>query len=123
MIVNFLIIGKRVKEFRIKNRMSQADLAERIEMSVVYISYIETAKKHASLETLVRIANALGVTVNHLLSGDQVNDTTEYLTELMQLIEDCTGCEKRIIYEIALATRKSLLQNKWFPHIGEANLA
>ena len=102
--------------------MSQAVLAERIDMSVVYISYIETAKKQASLETLVRIANALGVTVNHLLSGDQVNDTTEYLTELTRLIEGCTSCEKRIIYEIALATRKSLLQNKWFPHIGEANL-
>lgn len=38
--------------------MSQADLTEQIEMSVVYISYIETAKKHTSMETLVWIMGA-----------------------------------------------------------------
>lgn len=82
-------------------------------MSVTHISHVETAKKHASLESLVRIANVLGVTVDHLLSGNQTNDQAEYLTDLARIIEGCTSYEKQIIYEIALATKKSLLENKW----------
>jgi len=116
MSINFKFIGMRIKETRIRNQMSQAGLAERIDMSATYISRIETAKKQASLEVLVRIANVLGVTVDYLLNGNQANDSAEYLTDLTRLIEDCTSYEKRIIYEIASATKKSLLENKWLQH-------
>lgn len=116
MIVNFKIVGMRVKETRNLNQISQADLAEQIDMSVSYISHIETAKKQASLEVLVRIANALGVTVDYLLNGNQTNDSVEYRTALTRLIEDCTSYEKRIIYEIASATKKSLQENKGLRH-------
>ncbi len=113
MPVNFEIIGLQVRKARIHHRMSQAVLAERIDMSATYISHIETAKKRASLEVLVRIANVLGVTVDYLLSGNQVHDSAEYRTDLMWLIEVCTGYEKRIIYDIASATKKILLKNKY----------
>jgi transcriptional regulator with XRE-family HTH domain len=92
--------------------MSQEDLAEQINMSVSYISRIETAKKQASLEALVRISNVLGVTVDHMLNGNQTNDQAEYRTDLVQLIEGCTSYEKRIVYEIALAAKKSLIENQ-----------
>ena len=81
-------------------------------MSASYISHIETAKKQASLKSLVRIANVLGVTVDHLLSGNQVNDPAVYQTDLVQLIEGYTSYEKRIIYEIAFAVKTSLCDNK-----------
>lgn len=110
--INFIIIGRRVKESRLWKGISQADLAEQINMSVSYISRIETAKKQASLEALVRIANALGVTVDHLLNGNQINDPAEYQVDMARLMEGCTSCEKRIIYEIALAAQKSLLENR-----------
>lgn len=113
MSLNFIIIGRRVKEFRLQKRMSQADLAEQVNMSVSYLSRIETAKKRVSLESLVRIADVLGVTVDNLLTGNQSNDQAEYQTDLARLIEDCTSYEKRVIYEIALATKKSLLENNW----------
>lgn len=116
MSLNFKIIGIRVKESRMHKRMSQADLAERIDMSVSYISHIETAKKQASLKSLVRIANVLGVTVDHMLYGNQTSDALEYRADLVQLLEGCTSCEKRIIYEIASAAKKSLCDNKWMQH-------
>lgn len=118
MSVNFKIIGIRIKQSRIHHRMSQAVLAERIDMSVAYISHIETARKQASLEALVRIANVLGVTVDYFLNGNQTNYSAEYRTDLTRLIEGCTSYEKRIIYEIASATKKSLLENKWMQHKG-----
>ncbi len=112
MALNSKFIGRMIKESRIQKHMSQAVLAELIDMSVAYISYIETAKKQASLEALVRIADVLGVTVDNLLNGNQVNDSIEYSTGLTQLLEDCSSYEKRIVYEIALAAKKSLVENR-----------
>lgn len=110
MSLNYIIIGRRVKESRLKKGISQAILAEQINMSVSYISRIETAKKQASLEALVRIANVLGVTMDHLLKGNLTNDYKE--VDLIRLMEGCTKYEKRIIYEIAFAAKKSLLENR-----------
>lgn len=116
MSINFNIVGKRIKESRIHNQMSQADLAERIDMSASYISRIETAKKQASLETLVRLADVLGVTVDYLLTGNQTNDSAEYQTDFMRLVEDCSSSEKQIIFDVASATKKSLRENKGLQH-------
>jgi len=112
MALNFIIIGRRVKEFRLQKKISQAALAESIDMSATYISHIEKAKKHASLETVVRIAGVLGVTVDQLLNGNQENDLAEYRAEMVGLVEDCTSYEKRVIYEVAVATKMSIRNNK-----------
>ena len=112
MSLNYKLIGRRVKEVRRQKQMSQAELAEQTDMSVSYISLVETGKKQASLETLVRIANALGVTVDHMLIGNQTNNPVEYHIDMVRLMEDCTRYEKRIIYEIASAAKKSLRENE-----------
>ena len=113
MSLNYKLIGRRVKEARRRKQTTQAELAEQTDMSVSYISHIETGKKKASLESLVRIANALGVTVDYMLNGNQINDPAEYQTDLVQLMEGCASYEKQIIYEIASAAKKSLSDNKW----------
>ena len=71
MSLNFKLIGRRVKETRTLRRISQAELAERIDKSVPYISHIEIATKQASLTTLVQIANALGVTFISTLAQEE----------------------------------------------------
>ena len=87
-MLNYERIGKRVQQLRKMKKLSQADLAELTEMSVSYISHIETAIKKASLESIVRIANALGVTVDQLLNGNQTSNQDEYKSELRDLISD-----------------------------------
>ena len=111
--INYPRIGRRIQEIRKMRKMSQADLAEYTNMSVSYISHIETCIKKASLESLVRIANVLGVTVDQLLNGNQVNDRVEYSAELAELLSDCNSCEKRILFEVAIAVKNSLRENEW----------
>ena len=64
-MINYYTIGQRVKEARKKKHLSQADLAEAVEKSTSYISYMETGLKCMSLETLVDIANALDVSADY----------------------------------------------------------
>ena len=110
MNVNFKLIGKRIQEVRKQQEMTQAELAALTDMSDSYISYIETAKKQASLESLVRISNALGITVDELLSGNQLHNPTDYQTDIDLLMEDCSLLERRFIYEL-ISVAKYIIRN------------
>ena len=113
MNVNFKLIGKRIQEVRKQQEMTQAELAALTDMSDCYISYIETAKKQASLESLVRISNALGITVDELLSGNQLHNPTDYQTDIDLLMEDCSLLERRFIYELISVAKYIIRNNGW----------
>lgn len=121
MEINFILIGKRINEVRHGKKISQADLAERAGLSVSFISYIETAVKQASLTSLVNIANGLSVTVDSLLNGNHKEDPAEYVSEVNQLLSDCNGYEKRVIFDAAYAVKRSLRENRWLNRKSESN--
>lgn len=95
-------IGIRIKENRERIGMTQSDLAEKTELSESYISHIERGKRTATIVSLVNIANVLGVTVDGLLYGVQINDNTEYQTDMDMVLDGCNTIEKRIIFKAAL---------------------
>ena len=109
---NFRLIGAHIKDCRACKNLTQAILAERAGLSIPYISQIETARKHISLHALINIADALGVTVDQLLKGNQYTDFSSYNAGLEQLFEDCTLYERSIIMDSALAVKKSLRNHK-----------
>ena len=113
MNVNFKLIGKRIQEVRKQQEMTQAELAALTDMSDSYISCIETAKKQASLESLIRISNALGITVDELLSGNQLHNPTDYQTDIDLLMEDCSLLERRFIYELISVAKYIIRNNGW----------
>ncbi len=59
--------GKRLAEVRKQRGITQSELAELVDMSVVGIAYIENGKRWASLRTLDKIAQALQVKRSDLL--------------------------------------------------------
>ena len=94
MVVNYALIGSRIKELRKAQGLSQEALAAFSELSSVFISNIECNKKHPSLETLLSIADALGVTADALLVGNQQNCHYEYDADLEMLFYYCSATEK-----------------------------
>lgn len=62
--------GQRIKAARKKAGMTQAALAEKLGISYVNISQLEKDQRNPKLETLQRIAKALGVSISNLLPPD-----------------------------------------------------
>ena len=71
-------LGKRIRDERLLLRLTIEQLAERVNKSTNYIGQIERNDGKPSLETIVDIANALGTTVDSLLSDsiDKYKDDT-----------------------------------------------
>ena len=113
MYVNFVLIGKRVRETRKQQKITQDKLAELTNLSVGYISHVETAKKKASLSALISISNALGITLDELLTGNLLYNPNDYQTDIDLLMADCSPTEKRMIYELISATKSILRNNGW----------
>jgi transcriptional regulator with XRE-family HTH domain len=53
--------GDKVRQERIKLRLSQEDLAAKANVHRTYIGMIERAEKNITLETIKKIADALGL--------------------------------------------------------------
>ena len=68
-------VGKRIQEIRKARGLTQAELAQQVDLSTKYISNIECGFKTPKLNTFVAIANALQCDANALLS-DVLDVTT-----------------------------------------------
>jgi len=59
-------LGKRIRTFRKLKALTQEELGEKAGLSYKFVGEIERGKVNPSLDSLVRIANALGVKVGNL---------------------------------------------------------
>ena len=119
--MNYKLLGRRIREQRTGQRISQEKLAEMVDISVTYMGAIENARKHPSLRTLVNIANALKTTPDFLLYGNLQHDTSQSRNELWQFFQNCSPDERYIILALAKCFRTSLqetnlLQEKMNPN-------
>lgn len=110
MAVDFGAVGARIRACRLEAGMSQERLAELSDLSTPYVSHIERGAKGPSLGALIRLSAALGVTIDYLLAGNQPADQTAFLSDVQTLLSDCSLTERRIVLQVALATREALRQ-------------
>ena len=61
-------VGRRIGELRRNARLSQEKFAERLDVSVQYVSRVESGE-NLTLHSLAAIAKALGVEVNALFEA------------------------------------------------------
>lgn len=60
-------IAEHLRQYRAKNRISQERLSDLTGISQQFICNIENEKVNPSVETLLKIANALNITLNDLV--------------------------------------------------------
>ena len=62
------LLGETLRALRLKANYSQERLAERAELSSIFISRVERGKESPSLDSLVKIAKALKIRVRELVA-------------------------------------------------------
>jgi transcriptional regulator with XRE-family HTH domain len=60
------LLGERVRDRRRERGLTQKDLAERLEVSVAYVSLIERGGRNPPITTVVQLAHALGIGAGEL---------------------------------------------------------
>lgn len=108
MAVDFKLIGARVQNIRKERKMTQEVLAEKLDVSVGYVSQIERGITKANLEMLAEISATLDCDLAFLICG-ATRGRQEYLEdEFLQKFDLLTDREKNIV----LTLIHSLLENR-----------
>lgn len=64
-------IGENIKQFRKNKKITQKELAEKIGVTDSAITKYEKGDREPNIETLNKIATALGVTINDLVKNEE----------------------------------------------------
>jgi transcriptional regulator with XRE-family HTH domain len=110
-LIDYTIIGKRIKDIRKSRGLTQAQLAELSGVEPSNISHIERAATKLSLPTLINIANALGSSLDELVYGNLAKSTHVSVALIDNLLADCDASELRSIAEV-IKTTKIVLRSK-----------
>ena len=64
-------LGQRIAELRERRSWTQRKLAGEAELSPTFVSEVENDKRNIGSEALLRIADALGASLDYLLRGEE----------------------------------------------------
>ena len=71
----YMAIGENIKNLRIKNNLTQAELGEKMFVSDKTISSWESGRTYPDIDMLIELCNALDTNMVYLTSGSNKNDT------------------------------------------------
>ncbi len=114
MELDFKAIGQRIKIARIRKRLTQDTVSELINITPSHMSNIETGKSSVSLQTLIAIANVLGVSIDELLCDTILESKVVFEKELSEVLKDCNEYEIRVLVDILKASKESIRNVKMF---------
>jgi transcriptional regulator with XRE-family HTH domain len=107
MVIDYTLIGRRIKERRLEKNLTQENIAEHLDISVSYVSRVERAAVKISLETLVRVAIFLDVSPAFLLDGT-IAVSRDYLQgELADVVNGFNSGQMCLLMDIAQAVKKN----------------
>ena len=91
------ILSKNIKRYRSYHKLSQADFAEKIDISIPFLSDVENGKKWVSPATLIKIANSLSIEAYELLKPENIipdnstNVLEKYSADIYQIFGEILG--------------------------------
>ena len=87
-------LGERIRTERLRLNLTQTQPAENAGISDTYMGAIERGERSLILDTLVRLVNRLGGTVDYLLSDPVTNSNANIMAQFKQVI-DCQPLKRK----------------------------
>ncbi|MBR5922969.1 MAG: helix-turn-helix transcriptional regulator [Clostridia bacterium] len=93
-------IGTNIRKYRLMKSISQERLAEAADITPNFVGMIERGEKKPSLETFIKILNALGASADVILC-DVINDDYKVKDSLLhEKLSKLSEEDRRKIYDV-----------------------
>ncbi len=101
-------IKDRLKSLRKSKNLTQAELGEKIQISLTTINKAEAGKGDLSTEQVIKLSSFFGVSADYLLTGKEgTNDISEEEREILSVIRDDKAMRNAMM-EVARVKKKAI---------------
>lgn len=101
MALDYSIIGERIKLARTKKNLTQEMLAEKLDVSVPYLSRVERGDSFISLKRLNQVCEILDITEGEILNGVSTTSKKYLYDNFAELLSKSSPKKAKLIYNIA----------------------
>ena len=106
--MDYYEIGQRIRRIRKARKLSQEQLAEKVNISITHMSHIETGNTKLSLPVFVDIAEALEVQTDVLLYDEPRQCIDNAINDITSILEECDTRQARLIADLVKSIKQSL---------------
>ncbi|WP_183128159.1 helix-turn-helix domain-containing protein [Clostridium autoethanogenum] len=99
-MINYEIIGSRIRQKRLEKKLTQEQVAEHLDISGEYMSKIENGRVQVSLKRLAELSLLLECPIEYLIAGTVIQAPDYKATEFTKLLEGLSAKEKDVIFKI-----------------------
>ena len=110
-------LAENIKKIRKQKGWSQKDLGAMIGSHLSHVNRIETGKQNPSLEVLIKLADALGVSIDGLVRGSdedfkEIRIEDKNMSERIKLLNTLEPEDRKVVIRVidALLTKKKILR-------------
>ena len=93
------LLGKRIKKARLEKSLTQEKFTEILDLSVSFISQIESGKKKISLTRLIEVSNILEKPINYFIIGYEAQDNKD-ITQIIKILNQMSNTKQKLFLEI-----------------------
>lgn len=98
-------MSRKIKTLRKRHGLSQEELASQVEINPTHLSRLENGRYQPSVEVLRKLAEALKVSVDYLLSGEgeepaEVQIRNKPLAERVRLIDSLEEADQQALIQV-----------------------
>lgn len=101
-------IGSRLREARNLAKLTQEQLAEKVDIGTTYLSDIERGAKFPSFSLFIKIVNALGVSSDYILRGELEAGKNFVYDDITKKLDGLTPKQRLAVAELIDAYIKNL---------------
>lgn len=89
-MIDYKLIGERIRKQRIKQKLTQEQLAELVDITTVYLSRIENGHAKPSLDVYGTLCEILGCDLSRLFCETSVESNHYQCEKVLELFQACT---------------------------------
>lgn len=110
-MVDYKAIGRRISKHRKNISMTQAVLAEKLEVSESFISQVERGNAKISLQRLYQIAEVLNIDIALLVSNIGSIENGTAISEVDEIIKSWPEKDKALLIDVLTCVDKKIKPN------------
>jgi len=98
--MEYKLISKKVKKARNDKKITQEKLAEELDVTVSYISQVESGKKKFNLERIVEVSKILEKPIDYFVEGYE-SESSNTIEEINKLLLKMSNNKQELILDLA----------------------